>query len=739
VTPSRLILACSAFAASCIGPLAAEPADSAPAPAAVPRLCPPPPPDLLPPPAGSADERIHLDAAQSEIDRDGTTRMSGGVTARQGERTMRTERLEYSRERGALKADGGIVFRDPRVTIEAPRAEVDLDADTGVFPDASFRLHERYARGTAAEARRLDANRSRLTDVFITTCPEGDDDWKLSAERIDFDHANGIGAGRDVWLRFMGVPLFYTPYISFPIDDRRMSGFLPPEIGTTDRSGAEFVQPYYWNIAPNYDATLTLHPTSKRGLILENEFRYLWGRGTGHVELDALPDDRLREETRGRLRLKDDTRLGGGWRTELEANAVSDPSWFEDLGSSLTATTQTHLEQRFDLVHSGIDHAFRAGLLGYQITDPTVASIDHPYDKLPALSLSALDAGGPLGLHYELSAELVNFHHDERVRGIRTDVKPRAWLPLRGAGWYVTPSAALRYTHYSLSNDPAFDEAIARSLPVYSVDAGLVFERDVDWGGDYRQTLEPRVYYLYVPYRDQSGIPLFDTTIPDVSLYQLFRDNRFIGADRVGDAHQLSAALSSRLIDPRNGRVLLTGSIGQITYFNDRRVTLAGPADTTGRSELIAELGTDPTRALSLTTALVYDPLNKETDRSAVQLRWQPEPRQALNLSYRFRRDAIEQTDLAFAWPVAPRWRVVGRWNYSLQDRQSLESFGGIEYETCCWTVRLVSRRYIFNRAGEFDRTLFLQLELKGLASIGKSTDALLQRGIPGYGTRLEN
>jgi len=196
--------------------------------------------------------------------------------------------------------------------------------------------------------------------------------------------------------------------------------------------------------------------------------------------------------------------------------------------------------------------------------------------------------------------------------------------------------------------------------------------------------------------------------------------------------------VTSRLIDPATGRVLLTGSIGQVTYFNDRRVTLAGPADTTGRSEFIAELGTDPTRAVSINTALVYDPRASETDRSAIQLRWRPEDGKALHLSYRFRRGSVEQTDIGLAWPIAPRWRVVGRWNYSVADSESLESFGGIEYSSCCWTLRLVSRRYIFNRAGDFDRTLFLQLELKGLASIGKSTDELLTRGIPGYGPRTD-
>lgn len=726
--PPALLLAAGLTAGPAVG------ATPAPLP-----LCPAPAPEVLPLPEGDpTDTRVHIDAGHTEGLADGGTLLTGGVLATQGDRALRTERLEYRKSTATLSATGGIIYRDPRVSVAASRAEVALDTKSGVFEDARFRMPERNGRGEAARLERRADGESRLEDVSFSTCPEGQDDWLLTGADFRLDHAEGIGRAQDVWLRFQGVPLFYTPYISFPIDDRRMTGLLTPELGNSDRSGTELLLPFYWNIAPDRDATFTLHPTSSRGLLLENEFRYLTPTREGQIEFDALPDDRLRRERRGRLHLVDRGRLGAGWRTELDAETVSDPFWFEDLGSSLTATTRTHLEQRFDLLRAGIDYAFRARLQGYQITDSTIADFDHPYDKLPELRLDLVERDAATGIHYEFGGDLVNFHHDERVRGLRLDLEPRAWLPLRGEGWFLTPAVSWRHTRYALSNDPTVDSSITRSLPSFSIDSGLLFERDVAWQGGLLQTLEPRIYYLYVPFRDQSGIPLFDTTVPDVSLYQLFRPNRFIGADRVGDANQLSAAVTSRLIDPASGRVLLTGSIGQVTYFNDRRVTLAGPADTTGRSEFIAELGTDPTRAVSINTALVYDPQASETARSAIQLRWRPEDGKALHLSYRFRRGSVEQTDIGLAWPIAPRWRVVGRWNYSVADSESLESFGGIEYSSCCWTLRLVSRRYIFNRAGEFDRTLFLQLELKGLASIGKSTDELLTRGIPGYAPRTD-
>ena len=701
-----------------------------------PSLCPapPPPPAGLPPLRDVADPRVHIEAAEQEATGDGSTVLSGGVTVVQGDRALATERLEYSQAKGTVKAEGGVLYRDSRLTLESDRADVDIESSKGEFGATQFRFNDRSGHGSAAALRALDADRTELDALRFTGCPEGTEDWTLDAATMSIDRATGRGEAEDVTVRFFDVPLFYTPWMSFPVDDRRLSGLLPPELSASQRHGTELTLPWYWNIAPEQDATITFHPMTSRGVMLENEYRYLGDGSGGQVELDVMPNDQVTSDTRARARYRHRGDLGGDWALDVDISAVSDESYFEDFGSSLAATTQAYLPQRIDVLNSSVHYAFRARVLDYAVTDPTLTDAQTPYGKLPQLLLIAGSEPEFLGLTYDVATELVHFSHDLLIEGTRFDLKPRVSLPLRGEGWFMTPALAWRYTLYDLEPDPSFPQRLVREMPIGSFDAGLLFERDTDWGGGLTQTLEPRLYYLKVPYRDQSDIPLFDTAIPDVNLFQLFRDNRFIGADRQGDADQLSLAVTSRLIDPKDGGVLLTGSIGQITYFEDRQVTLGATPETLSRSELIAELGTDPTRKLSVAAAAVFEPSNQDTTRSNVTLRWRPDDRRRLDFSYRFRAGSVEQTDVAVVWPLTPNWHAIARWNYSMLDRDTLESLAGFEYESCCWAFRAGTRSYVFNRTGEKEQTIFLQLELKGLARVGEPLDELLERGTSNHG-----
>ena len=702
----------------------AQAADVCPAP-------PPAPPELAPP-RPVEDKRLHLDASKTETRADGSAVFEGDVHAVQGPRTFRADRLEYDHVAGTVRASGRLIYRDPRLTLEGDRADVDMTSDVGRFSEVDFQFNDRLGRGHADELKMVDAQRSDLTGVEFTGCPKGDDSWTFDAETMHIDRGTGLGEAEDVLVRFKGVPLFYTPKLSFPVDDRRLTGLLPPRIGGSERHGTELQLPWYWNIAPEMDATIVFHPMTKRGLMLENEYRYLGEGFGGTVELDALAHDAETGESRGRARVTHRSELSSAWSLDLDLAAVSDPTYFEDFGSSLVATTQVFLPRRIDLLSSGLHYAFRARLLDYQTTDPTLTPADEPYGKLPQFALVAATEQGKYGVTWDMGAELVRFQHDTLVQGTRVDLKPRASLPLRGDGWFMTPALAWRYTQWELDSDPAYADSISRSMPIASFDAGLLFERDT--GSGKVQTLEPRIYYLKVPFRDQAGIPLFDTAIPDVRFEQLFRDNRFIGADRQGDADQLSVAVTSRLLDPDDGRAVLEGSIGQITYFEDRTVTLTATPDTLSRSELIAQVASDLTAQLSVAATAVFEPDQSQTQRSNLSLRWRPEARKRLDFSYRFRQASVEQTDLAFVWPLSLRWRAIARWNYSLLDDDSLETLGGLEYESCCWALRFGAREYIFNRTGETDRTVFLQLELKGLARVGERFEELLDRGTSNHG-----
>lgn len=697
-------------------------------------LCPvpPPPPAELPAPQPIEDTRIHLDAKKTETKADGSAVLEGDVRAVQGPRAFRADRIEFDRTAGTVRAQGHLIYRDPRITLAGSRADVDMTSDVGRFADVDFLFNDRLGRGHADELRMVDAKRAELDGVQFTGCPGGDDSWLFDADSMQIDRGTGLGSAEDVLVRFKGVPLFYTPKLTFPVDDRRLTGLLPPQVGGSKRHGTELELPWYWNIAPEQDATIVFHPMSKRGLMLQNEYRYLGDGYGGSVELDALANDAVTGEARGRGRIRHRSELTPAWTFDLDLAAVSDPTYFEDFGSSLVATSQVFLPRRMDLISSGLHYAFRARLLDYQTTDPTLTATDEPYGKLPQLALVAATEQGRYGVTWDLASELVRFQHDALVQGTRLDLKPRASLPLRGDGWFMTPALAWRYTQWELDSDPAYADSVSRSMPVASFDAGLLFERDTDAGNV--QTLEPRIYYLRVPFRDQTGIPLFDTAIPDVRFEQLFRDNRFIGADRQGDANQLSVGLTSRLLDPSDGRTVLEGSIGQITYFDDREVTLTAGPDTLSRSELIAQVASDLTGQLSVSATAVFEPDQSQTQRSNISVRWRPEERKRLDFSYRFRQGSVEQTDLAFVWPVADRWRVIARWNYSLLDDDSLETLGGFAYESCCWALRFGAREYIFNRTGETDRTVFLQLELKGLARVGERFEQLLERGTSNHG-----
>ena len=734
--PRRLLSAALLAAGlACGGAGAAEPAAPPPEAEAL-GLCPAPPPApaILPPARDVADQRVHLDAARTETTAEGATVFSGAVKVVQGDRALATERLEYSQAKGTVSADGGVTYRDSRLTLEAERASVDTESSQGEFVDAEFRFNDRSGHGSADRLRALDADRTELTALEFSGCPPGVEDWTLTAESMTVDRATGRGEAEDVTVRFFDVPLFYTPWMSFPVDDRRLTGLLPPELSASDRHGTELTVPLYLNLEPERDATIQFHPMTKRGFMFENEYRYLGASSAGIAELDYMPNDQVTGDSRSRARYRHRGDLGGEWALDVDVSAVSDAEYFEDFGSSLAATTQAYLPQRMDLINSSAHFAFRARLLDYAVTDPTLTDADEPYGKLPQLLLVAASEPGAFGLVYDLGSELTRFEHDQLIEGVRFDLKPRVSLPLRGEGWFMTPALAWRYTLYDLEADPLVPQRQVREMPIGSFDAGLLFERDVDWGGGLTQTLEPRLFYLRVPYRDQTDIPLFDTAIPDVNLFQLFRDNRFIGADRQGDANQLSLAVTSRLIDPDDGGVLLTGSIGQITYFDDREVTLGAAPETLSRSELMAEVGTDPTRSLSMAAAAVFEPGDQATTRSNVTLRWRPDDRRRLDFSYRFRAGSVEQSDLAVVWPLTPSWHAIARWNYSMLDRDTLESLAGVEYESCCWAFRIGARSYVFNRTGEKEQSIFLQLELKGLARVGEPLDELLERGTSNHG-----
>lgn len=699
-------------------------------------LCAPRPVETLPSATLAGTE---FTADRAEIDQGRLYTLSGGAVVERAGQRIRADRIRYDEALDEVQAEGGVRLDQSTLQVTGDSATLHLGNDTGELHGVRYFVHAQHARGRAEIARQESATIKSFERATYSTCDEDRERWRLRASRVTLDEAEGVGRARHARLELGPVPVLYTPYISFPIDDRRKSGLLVPSWGSSESSGAELTVPYYWNIAPHRDATITPRLMSKRGVQMQSEFRYLNPTNRGELGLEYLPSDsEFGDEDRSLFTIRHDGRPLPQLRTTVRADDVSDKYYFEDLGNSLEISSITHLERLAEATWFGQGWSLTGRVQDYQTVDRTIAEINQPYRRLPQLLLSMRPRSQPYGLDLTLDSEVVQFTHDHDLRdeGTRLDLQPKASLPLGGAAWFVTPSLGVRHTQYSLDDRATgLPTEPSRTTPIASLDSGLFFERDTRlFGNGLLQTLEPRAYYLYVPDKDQDELPVFDTGLRDFSFQQMFEDNRFSGADRMGDANQLTLAVTSRLLDPESGVQHLSVSVGEILYFRDREVTLPHrPVADQSASNLVGELDVRLTRSWKATAGMQWDPHESKTDRSSVRLQYRPDPRHLWNLSYRYRSGELEQIDTSALWHFTPRWHGVVRWNYSLPDRELLEGLAGIEYESCCWILRLMGRGYVHDTDGERNDAILVQLELKGLTSFGDPIEALLEDGILGY------
>lgn len=694
--------------------------------------------------ADSLNQPIQVRSSGAEVRlREGGHTLTGEVTIEQGERKLIAQDAHYDPATGRFTVKDGVEYTDPELEVRGSGAQ--MDAEGGArFESAEFHLKTRSARGTAKQ---IEVNRERevhLDEVSYTSCPPGKNDWILTATNIDIYQQQGAGLGRNVRLDFKGVPILYAPIISFPVGNQRKSGFLFPTFGNSSRSGVELGVPWYWNIAPSYDATFTPMWYTLRGARLDGEFRYLTDTSEGALNVNYLPDDRRYGESRNLVSLLNVTDFTDNFRMRLDGANVSDDDWFEDFGAGPEGTSILYLDRSAAWMYFSDQWRVTALAQDFQTIDETIPREVRPYTVLPQVSAYGEWDDLPFGLTAAVDTEAAYFTRSESVTGGRFDVSPSVRMPLRRPGFHVEPSARWRYTTYDLEDtDPLQDSTPSRSLPEYSLDIGLAFERY--WGSRQQrlQTLEPRLMYVYVPYRDQSDLPLFDTTAADLNLVQLFRSNRYVGLDRVSDTNQLSVGITTRLFDSEDGRQFISATLGQAKYFEPTRTRLPGETvDDTGSSDLIGELDITAFQDWNVRLGVQWDQGETRSERGDALIQYSPAPDRVINLGYRFRRagsfsgDAVEQIDASFAWPVAQQWSLYGRMVYSLEDDASIENFAGLEYRSCCWGLRLVARRYVSNREGETEDSILLQLELNGLSNVGEHADAFLERSIRGYSPR---
>lgn len=679
--------------------------------------------------------------------------LEGDVKLSRGDQRLLAERMTLERPANRVRVEEGFTYGDPNQALRGTQAEVDLNAETGWFKDADYYLPRRNAQGYAEKVNVDRAQQtSRLEDATYSTCPRGREAWELRARRLNLNSASGRGTAHDIVLTFRDTPVFYFPYLSFPITEERQSGFLFPRQGYDSETGFDLSLPYYWNIAPNRDMTFTPRLMSARGLLLGAEYRYLNSDRQGQVDAEYIPYDRRYGDARSSFNIVDRATPLPNLYTNLRFEYVSDDSYLRDLSNNLDFLTVNYLERYLDVRYQGDWWRALARVQGYQILNPALFALTgDPYERLPQLVFDGAWPTGAGGFNYRLHGEVVSFQQSDSavVTGTRLDLWPTVGWALEKPWGYLKPQAGFRYTGYQLDNTSSgANDAPSRAAPVLSLDSGLIFERPLqaDWLGVTAgtQTLEPRLFYLYVPYRDQDDIPIFDSARMDRDFDWLFRQNRFTGADRLGDANQLTAALTSRLIDGSSGRERLRASVGQIQYFEDRRVNLYPelPPQTAANSGLIAQGALNLSSRWSVQGGVQLEPDNSDLLRTAFDLRYFATSRQFVNLSYLRDRDPsdlglsdqIHSVDASLVWPLSSRLRVLARWNQALNIDRNLETLAGLEYEDCCWAFRAVARQYRDSPLEVDAQTgFYLELELKGLTRLGGGLETVLQSSIFGY------
>lgn len=683
---------------------------------------------------------LYLEADQSSTIIGGLSRLQGGVTMRQGGRRLSASSAELDQVTNKARLEGNVKFRETGLLMLSDSAQIDTSNSEAIFNNAQYVIHEDGFRGSADRIIRLEDERLRIENGDYTYCPPFSDAWKLEADSIVLDQNEGVGKAEDTVIRVGGVPIFYAPYFTFPIDNRRKSGFLYPSVGYSTDGGLDLAVPYYFNIASNMDDTLTARYMADRGLLLENEFRYMnkWSRNT--LNTAYLSSDKSFNDDRWLLGINHSGKPAERWGTSIDFSAVSDDDYFEDLDTNLEVSRQDHLDQRADITYSQKNWSFRARVHDYQTIDNDSKS---PYKRLPQLTLKGENELGDAG-EFKYIAEYTQFDRDlsgltgrDRIIGDRRFIMPTVNYLWQAPWGYIKPELSLWSSSYSLDNQlSSLSESPSVNVPILSLDSTVIFERALSNGGT--QTLEPRIYGLYVPEEDQDEIPDFDTSEPDFSYNSLFRHNRFSGKDRIGDAKQISLGLASRFYG-QDGNEKGSLSIGQAYYFADRKVQLdpASPDSTEGQSDIATEAVWYLNQNFRASFDAILDNNDFSNTESNLRLRYNSDLDHRFDFSYRYEEDTRKQTDLSFIWPLNGSWTAMGRWLHDIEENDNLESALGLEYESCCWKVSFAGRRWLDDK-DNYDTGMFLNFTLKGLGSFGSGSNGFLN-DIIGYEEREEH
>jgi len=713
---------------------------------------------------------VHAQAQRMSyvLERDGE--LEGNVRIRQAGRQARAQSAEFDELAQTFVLRRNVRVEDPGVLLLGDRVSLGLADGDAEIEGARFVFYEGSYRGSADRLER-DEGVIRVQNARFTQCEPGNDSWTVRAGRVEVSEDGKLARARNARLNVGRVPIFWTPYLQFPLTDERQSGFLIPSAGYSSESGFDLALPYYFNVAPNFDVTLTPRVLSDRGVLAETEVRHLSRRTRNTLGGAYMPEDDNFDGQRSFSEFRERVEAGleppgefqaserwlaqfrhqGNWfeglTTEVDFVEVSDDEYFRDLGSDLSVNARSEIFRTAQM-------RFRRGGFQAQLwaQDLQVLEPDEPdaFRRLPQFDMSWARRLPGMPVVASIEGQYGRFDRDDdRVTGVdaitgdRAHVVPRLRLPLeRQWGWF-NADAAWHYTRYDLDDlpDATFDSSPTRSIPSGSLDLGLRFERDALFASvPLVQTLEPRLFYLYVDQEDQSELPLFDTTELTFGAEQLFRENRFSSVDRINDANQLTAALSSRLISRSSGEELLRATVGRIMFFDDRIVTLPGQVEnveTANQSGWVTEVAAQLGVNTDVRALWVFDAPTREQEQVNLQLRYRADARRVLSLGYRERGRDISQADGGIVWPLSAQVSMLGRFFYDLEEDRVIEAFGGFQYDSCCWRLRLVGRQFRRPSRGleltDTETGVFVEVVLKGLAGFDSGLNSILEQGIRGY------
>lgn len=725
----------------------------------------------------------HVDSADQTI-----YHLSGDVRMDRADQRLQADTIDYNDDTTDYDARGNVRYQDYAQLMSATHARGNEASGIGIADNVRYQMLDSRGNGVARQAQEFDAQHTRYTQASYSTCDVGHHLWEFRGKTITVDKVNGVGVARDATFRVGGVPLLYLPWFNFPTDNRRKTGFLYPIIGHSRRSGYILSAPFYLNLAPNYDATLDPRIYTSRGFMLDTEFRYMVQGSSGTMNVEYLPNDHGANDpgttantagaNRYRYTLTNSTHLWGSWNFSASIDRTSDNNFYYDFGNQFGGAPIYILTSNAQVAGGGKwgDALWNASVGGtaYQNMNPFLTDASLPYRQLP---YGNLDIDWPINnwLEFGMNNQFTAFRKPGYVEGSREDLQPYLAADFGTQGWFVRPRVEWRYTDYQLSSGyqnqgyygllgsgtatPFTRQSPSRSLPIVSVDSGLVFDRNVSlFGNDYTQTLEPRLYYLYVPYRNQDDLPLFDTSMMSFDYWQLFSTNQFSGGDRQMNANNLTAAITTRLLDD-SGVERLSASFGQIRYFTPQRVQMpisantVAPATDWSGSAYVAQIDMQLNDSWRATTSYQWSPHTRNTQMAMFQLQGRLGTDGIINFAYRYRQGLLDQYTVSGVYPLSDRWRLIGAWTYARplkgvtsSLRGTIEAVAGVEYDSCCVTLQLVDRSYVnqgyygvgpvipgTGAANRRDNAVMFEVIFKGLGSTSSQIDPLLRRDILGY------